>query len=91
MKSWVQGPSEASSQVLGPVLDLSDLPPAQDIPHTRPPAQGVLVLYARLVVRPSQSSGGRYVFGQSVKCQYNIFQFIEKDKVHVCNQSLFFS
>ncbi|KAF3851067.1 hypothetical protein F7725_012839 [Dissostichus mawsoni] len=34
MKSWVQGPSEASSQGLGPVLDPSDLPPVRDTPHT---------------------------------------------------------
>ncbi|KAM7416237.1 hypothetical protein PAMA_018352 [Pampus argenteus] len=59
MKSWVLGPSEASSQGLGPALDPLDLPPVRDTPLTRPPAQGVPVLYARPVARPSQSSGGR--------------------------------
>ena len=59
MKSWVPGPSEASSRGLGPVLDPSDLHPVRDTPHTRPPAQGVPILYARPVARPSRSSGGR--------------------------------
>lgn len=59
MKSWVQGPSGASSQGLGPGPDPSGLHRVRDTPHTRPPPQGVLVMYARHVDKPSQSSGGR--------------------------------
>ncbi|XP_034025551.1 E3 ubiquitin-protein ligase RNF34-like isoform X3 [Thalassophryne amazonica] len=57
MKSWVLGPSEAT-QGLGLVLGPFGLPPVQDTPPTRPPAQGVLVLCASPVDRPSLSSGG---------------------------------
>ncbi|XP_067376762.1 E3 ubiquitin-protein ligase RNF34a isoform X3 [Channa argus] len=86
MKSWVLGPSEASSQGLGPVLDPSDLPQVRGTLHIHPLAQGVQVLYAKPVAKLSQSSEGRYELPSvSVPCETEHVNGSGKDLYSCCD------